>query len=335
MNEQWNKKEIDKGDKVMTRNNQMYCCLLFIAGSALPRTRSACLLNLWRACWAGAVSAAHIRCSKTGLLVEICGRVVSRQTAIGREARDARVVRRARNLAISAGHRRAVAANARLGSGTTRPTVLIVLNASALPATLAFTTSGSTQCVELGVELSLGLDKRTAVVAHGLVSGVGVLGEDGECRSDKNGDQKNKGEDGVEDEEEDTHDSIDQTRQGEDAGEEEQEDGVEEVEEADENVENVGLLVHVGCEDADDDEEDGLDDEEGDSLKGAATLAKSDKHTLEEEVTQDGNNEVVCSGLELDVEETPLVKRNWIRVEDVGGILVHRHGTTGKTNDLG
>lgn len=27
MNEQWNKKEIDKGEKVMTRNIQMYCCL--------------------------------------------------------------------------------------------------------------------------------------------------------------------------------------------------------------------------------------------------------------------------------------------------------------------
>jgi len=28
MSEKWDKKEIDKGEKVMTRNNnQMYCCL--------------------------------------------------------------------------------------------------------------------------------------------------------------------------------------------------------------------------------------------------------------------------------------------------------------------
>lgn len=281
------------------------------------------------------MSATHIRCSKTSLLIEICGRVVSRQTAIGREARDARVVRRAWDLAISAGHRGAVATNAGLGSGTTRPTVLVVFDASTLPATLAFAASGGTQGVKLSVELSLGLDEGTAVITHGLISGVGVLGEDGESRSDKNGDQKDKGENGVEDEEEDTHDSVDQTRQGEDAGEEEQEDGVEEVEEADEDVENVGLLVHVGCEDTDDNEEDGLDYEEGDGLEGAAALAKSDKHTLEEEVTQDGDDEVVCSGLELDVEETPLVKRNGIRVEDVSRVLVHRHGATGKTNDLG
>lgn len=175
-------------------------------------------------------------------------------------------MRRARNLAISAGHRRAVTTNARLGSGATRPAILIVFNASALPATLTFTASGDTQCIELSVELSLRLDEGATVIAHRLVSGVGVLGEDGECRSDNDGNEEDERENGVENEEEDAHDTIDQTRQGEDAGEEEQENGVEEVEEADGNVESIGLLVHVRREDTDDDEEDSLDDEEGNCL---------------------------------------------------------------------
>jgi len=217
-------------------------------------------------------------------------------------------VRRARNLAVSTGHGRAVTTNTRLGSGTTRPAILIVFDASALPASLALATSGGTQRIELSVELSLRLDEGTTVITHGLVSGVGVLGEDGECRSDNDGDEEDERENGVEDEEEDAHDTIDQARQGEDSSEEEQENGVEEVEEADENVENVGLLVHVRREDTDDDEEDGLDDEEGNGLKCAIVLTKGDKHALEEEVSQNGDDEVVGSSLELDVEETPLVK---------------------------
>lgn len=257
------------------------------------------------------------------------------QTIVAGEAGDAGVVRRARNLAISASHRGAVATNARLGGGATRPTVLVVFDTGTLPSTLAFTTSGGTQCVELSVELSLGLDKGTTVIAHGLVSGVRVLGEDGECRSDKERDEENKREDGVEEEEEDSHNTVDQTRQAEDAGEEKQEDGVEEVQGADGNVEGIGLLVHVRSENTDDNEEDGLDDEEGNGLESAVALTKSDEHSLEKKVSQDGDDEVVGSSLELNVEETPLVKRDRIRVEDVSWVLVHRHGTTGKTNNLG
>lgn len=119
--------------------------------------------------------AANIRRRETMLLIEVHGRVVPWQTIVGREARDARVVRRTRNLAVSTGHGGAVATDARLGGGTTRPAVLIIFDASTLPSALAFTTSSSTQCVELSVELSLRLDEGATVVAHGLVSGVGVL----------------------------------------------------------------------------------------------------------------------------------------------------------------
>ncbi|KAH0281834.1 TRP-domain-containing protein, partial [Aureobasidium melanogenum] len=201
----------------------------------------------------------------------------------------------------------AVTTDARLGSGTTRPAVLIVFDASTLPASLAFTTSGSTQSIKLRVELSLRLDEGTTVVAHGLVSGVGVLGEDGECRSDNDGDEENQREDSVEDEEEDTHDTIDQARK------------------LKKQMAMLKALVFLSI----------LDDEEGDGLECATTLTEGDKHALEKEVSQDWDDEVVGSGLELDVEEAPLVKRDGIRIEDVGRVLVHRDGTTGKTDDLG
>lgn len=73
---------------------------------------------------------------------------------------------------------------------------------------LAVSTSGSSEGIELsGTEVSLRFDEGSTVVAHGLVTSVGVLGHERPGRCPQDHDQDDKGEDDVDDEEKNTHDT--------------------------------------------------------------------------------------------------------------------------------
>lgn len=64
-------------------------------------------------------------------------------------------------------------------------------------------------------------------------------------------------------------------------------------------------------------------------------MAKADEHALQEDVEQYRYYEEVRGSLELDIEEAPLIERHWVRVEDVGGVLVHSNGALSDADDLG
>lgn len=64
-------------------------------------------------------------------------------------------------------------------------------------------------------------------------------------------------------------------------------------------------------------------------------LSQSNKHGLDEDVSEDWDDEVIRSGLELDIEEAPLVERDRVGVQDVGWVLVHGNGALGNPDDLG
>lgn len=120
----------------------------------------------------------------------------------------------------------------------------------------------------------------------------------------------------------------------EDLSEEEQEDGAQEVGDADGNVEGVGLLVHVRSQDTDANEVDGLNYEQSNGLGSTAVLSEGNKHSLDQDIEQDWYDKVVRSRLELDVQKSPLVKRDRVRVENVGRVLVHGNAAAGESNDL-
>ena len=104
-------------------------------------------------------------------------------------------------------------------------------------------------------------------------------------------------------------------------------DDVEEIDSGDRDIECVGLLIHPGPEDAYANKEYRFYYNQTDGLDSPVLLCKSNEESLDEDVDQDRHNEVVCRGPELNVEETPLIKRRWVRVENVGRIFVHADGT--------
>lgn len=93
-----------------------------------------------------------------------------------------------------------------------REVVLVVDARSGLSvgmSALALAACGSAQSVKLGGKLSLRLDEGSAVIAHRLVTRVGVLGEEGEARRDEEHEQEHQREGGIEYEEDDSHDTSD------------------------------------------------------------------------------------------------------------------------------
>jgi len=94
----------------------------------------------------------------------------------------------------------------------------------------------------------------------------------------------------------------------EDLGKDEQENDVEEVNDGDRDVEAVCLLVHPWLQNADPDQEASLDDQQPDGLSDRSTLSKGHEDCLEKNIQEDGEDEVICSGTELDIEETPFVQ---------------------------
>lgn len=60
-------------------------------------------------------------------------------------------------------------------------------------------------------------------------------------------------------------------------------------------------------------------------------MSESDEQSDQEDESEPGHDEPVSRCLELDVEETPFVEAYWVRVEDVGRILVHRDRSLSKS----
>ena len=215
---------------------------------------------------------------------------------------------------------------------------------------LLVSTSGRTQGVELSGELGLRLDEGATVVAHGLVAGVGVLGDDSVGGRDENEDQEDKGKDHVDDEECHAHDTSDETLQKsatrqttksciayrlvKDLGEEEQQDDIDKVDRGNGNVEDVCLLVHPRSQVGSASKQRQLDDEQSDSGDNLGRLRQGDEHALDEDVDKDRNDEPVGGGTVLDVEEAPFVQSSRVRVEDVSRVLVHDHRLLRKPDDL-
>lgn len=87
----------------------------------------------------------------------------------------------------------------------------------------------------------------------------------------------------------------------ENRGENQQENRVNEVNSCNRDVESVGLLVHPWPENADTNQEAGLDDNQCNSLGDAAILAKSNEQSLDQYISQTWHDEIVGSSSELDV----------------------------------
>ena len=123
-------------------------------------------------------------------------------------------------------------------------------------------------------------------------------------------------------------------RLAKDIREHQQEDGADKVNDTYRDVEGIRLLVHVRRHDRNANQEDGLDEHESDSLCDSASLAESDEQALDQDVDQHRDDEEIRCRLELYVEEAPLVKRDWIRVEDVCWVLVHGDTAACKSDDF-
>ena len=123
-------------------------------------------------------------------------------------------------------------------------------------------------------------------------------------------------------------------RKIEDLCEEQDQQRVEEVDCLDGDVERICLLVHVRSHDGDSNQHTGINNDEANSLCDTASLAKSNEQTLDQDVSKSADDEVIHGGLELDVQEAPLVQSLWIRIEDVSWVLVHLDGSLSDTPDL-
>lgn len=212
--------------------------------------------------------------------------------------------------------------------------VIVLKGAGVVSRALGIPTSGGTQGIQFGGELSLRLDERATVIAHRLVAGVGVLGHDGVDGGNQYQDQQNQSEHGIVDEEDNTHHTRDKTRLVEDLSEEEQEDGVKEVDGLDGDVVDVGFLVHPGTQHTDGDEHGRFDDDKGHRLHDGGRLAQTDEHALDEDIDEDRDDKVVGRRAVLHVQEAPLVQTGGVRVEDVGRVPVHGDGAFGEANNL-
>ena len=112
------------------------------------------------------------------------------------------------------------------------------------------------------------------------------------------------------------------------------EDDIKEIHSGNGNVESIRFLVHPRSKNADSDQESRLDNHERNRLDCAVRLGERQKHSLDEDVEEERQDEVVRRGAELDVEESPLVQCRRIGVEDVRRIFVHADRPFGNAPDL-
>jgi hypothetical protein len=124
-------------------------------------------------------------------------------------------------------------------------------------------------------------------------------------------------------------------RLSENLREHQQEERADKVDSSDGNVETVRLLVHPRAQYADTNEKGKLDQDEGNCLCLSTLLSKANEHGLDEQVSEPWDDEPVSRGLELYVQETPLVESNWVRVKNVGRVLVHGNGALCDADHLG
>src|SRR6266704_5336806 len=103
-------------------------------------------------------------------------------------------------------------------------------------------------------------------------------------------------------------------RLAEDIAEYKKEDCADEIDRRNSNIETIDLLVHVRSQNAHSDKERSLNQNQRNGLSSSTSLSEANEHTLDENVNQEWNDEIVSRSLKLNVEETPLVQRDWIRI---------------------
>ena len=89
--------------------------------------------------------------------------------------------------------------------------VSIIVEVSSLVGRLDISPSCCSESIKLGGESRLRLDERGSIVSHRLIASIRVLGEESVEGRDKHQDQQGQGEDCVDDEEYDTHNTNDKT----------------------------------------------------------------------------------------------------------------------------
>jgi hypothetical protein len=112
-------------------------------------------------------------------------------------------------------------------------------------------------------------------------------------------------------------------------------DRADKIDHADRDIEAVRLLVHIRPHNTNANQVNRLNNYECNSLKDSVILSQSNEETLDEDIDQGWYDPEICSGLELNVEESPLIQRYRIRVEDVSRVLVHGNAPARKTDDFG
>lgn len=217
------------------------------------------------------------------------------------------------------------------GSSTGTGVVLIEISGG-----LVVTASGSTKRIEFGGSdhFRVGLDEGSTVVTHWLVAGIWVLGNQGVDGGDKDQNQKNKGEDGVHDKEDNSQDTAGESWFLKDSGEDHQEDRVDEVDDADGDVEDIDLAIHPWSEVSNGDKVNAFDKDESDALNGPLGLGEGNEDALDEDVSKHWDDPVVARTLELHIEETPSIERSWVGVKNHDWALVHVDGVLSEADDL-
>lgn len=106
--------------------------------------------------------------------------------------------------------------------------------------------------------------------------------------------EEDEGEGRIRDPQDDAHHANNQRGHAKDVCENEEEDGVDKVHGADGDVERVGTLVHPWAAHASCYKRRGLDHNKSDRLHCSVSLGQSNKHALEHDIPQNGDNEVIC-----------------------------------------
>ena len=166
------------------------------------------------------------------------------------------------------------------------------------------------------------------VLDRGFLQGNDVVEDEEEV------DEKDDHEDGVENEEDDLHDTAHEHGDAEDLSEEQEENGIEKINGGGDDGEDVGRLAHVGSNRGGSDKEAGLDDQKDNGLSQRAGLAKRDRGPLDQRVEEERNHEPKRTRPVVDVQEAPAGEADGVGVERVRGILSKGSGESSALKDL-
>ena len=117
-----------------------------------------------------------------------------------------------------------------VSDGIRGPRIIVIVQIQVVLVTSLGVTSGRcSKSIQLGIEGGLGFDEGSAIILHWLISSIWVLSDESIGGCDQNQNQENQGESGVEDKEDDTHNTGHDTWLVEYLAVKEEEDAVGEI----------------------------------------------------------------------------------------------------------